>query len=341
LWRDERLRKSTIVRIGTARRRALTTPWPLRAAFAVLGRVAPDVAARWAMELFFTPRGRRGSPRVNAFLSAGRRFDVDVDGERVAAWSWGDGPSVFLVHGWAGVGGQLAAFAPPLVAAGFRVVTFDAPGHGASDGRRSSIVRFASAFRAVAAREGRPHAAIAHSLGAPATLRAILQGERLERVVFLGPTGGPRDWAERFQKSLGISAPVMQKMRERSERWLGARWEEFDVPRLARDQTAPLLIFHDRQDADVPWSDGAAIAREWPGARLITTTGLGHRRILRDERVVREAVAFVKGEAIDAGDWPSGCCRPGCPNPPAHDGFCEGCGLEAALFSRDGRRSAA
>ena len=58
----------------------------------------------------------------------------------------------------------------------------------------------------------------------------------------------------------------------------------------------PLLVFHDRDDAEVPWSDGAAIAGAWPGARLVTTAGLGHRRILRDERVVSQAVAFVKGE---------------------------------------------
>ena len=53
----------------------------------------------------------------------------------------------------------------------------------------------------------------------------------------------------------------------------------------------------------MPWSDGAAIAGAWPGARLVTTTGLGHRRILRDERVVSQAVAFVKGEELETGVW--------------------------------------
>lgn len=314
--------------------------WPLRAAFAVLGRVAPGLAARWALDLFFTPRGRRGSKRVSAFLAAARRFEVSVYGLRVAGWSWGRGPNVFLVHGWAGVGGQLAAFGPPLLANGFRVVTFDAPGHGASEGRRSSIVHFAKAMQAVAAAEGEPYAVIAHSLGAAATLRALTQGLKLERVVFLGPTIGPRDWAEQFRRQLGVPRPVMAAMRERSERWLGATWEEFDVPRLSRGQTAPLLVFHDRHDLEVPWSDGAAIAKEWPGARLITTAGLGHRRILRDERIVGQAVSFLKGEAVGAEGWAPSCARQGCANAPAEGGFCESCGLEAALYFRDGRRGA-
>ena len=318
----------------------MTTLSPARAAFAILGRLAPGLAARWALDLFFTPRGRRVSQRINVFLDAGRRFDVSVRGERVAAWSWGDGPAVYLVHGWAGVGGQLAAFGPPLLASGFRVITFDAPAHGASAGRRSSIVHFAGALQEVVAKEGPAHAVIAHSLGAAAVVRALSQGLGAGRAVFIGPTGGPRDWAERFRRHLGVPPHVMTSMRERSERWLGASWADFDVPMLARKQRTPLLVFHDRDDAEVPWSDGAAIAKAWPGARLLTTSGLGHRRILRDERVVGQSVAFVKGEPVDPRGWAATCRHPGCDKPAREGGLCGSCALEASLYARDERRDA-
>jgi pimeloyl-ACP methyl ester carboxylesterase len=66
------------------------------------------------------------------------------------------------------------------------------------------------------------------------------------------------------------------------------------VPAMAhRVATPPLLLVHDRLDAETGWADSAAIARSWPGARLVSTTGLGHRRILRDPAVVAEATAFV------------------------------------------------
>jgi len=325
----------------------MTMLWPIRTAFAVLGRVAPGLAARWAVDLFFTPRGRRGSQRVSAFLAAGRPFEVTVDGERVAGWSWGSsGPNVYLVHGWAGVGGQLAAFGPALLANGFRVVTFDAPGHGVSEGRRSSIVHFAKALQAAVVSQGPAYAVIAHSLGAAATLRAITRGLAVERVILLGPTRGPRDWAEQFRRQLGIPRPVMEQMRVRSERWLGARWEEFDVPEMARGQRAPMLLFHDRNDAEVPWSDGAAIASAWPGARFVTTVGLGHRRILRDEHVVADSVAFLKGDAgVGVGEsyaaaWVGRCASPGCANAPVDGGLCESCSLETSLYYRDSRQGA-
>ena len=54
-----------------------------------------------------------------------------------------------------------------------------------------------------------------------------------------------------------------------------------------------MLVVHDREDVTVPYDDGAAIAAAWPGAELVTTTGLGHRDIVRDREVVARAVAFL------------------------------------------------
>jgi hypothetical protein len=50
----------------------------------------------------------------------------------------------------------------------------------------------------------------------------------------------------------------------------------------------------------MPWSHGATVARHWPGARLLSTHGLGHRRILADERVTNAAADFVAGRATVA-----------------------------------------
>jgi hypothetical protein len=46
-----------------------------------------------------------------------------------------------------------------------------------------------------------------------------------------------------------------------------------------------ILVVHDRDDDDTYWTEGAALAEAWPGAQLLTTTGLGHRRILRVNRI--------------------------------------------------------
>jgi pimeloyl-ACP methyl ester carboxylesterase len=59
--------------------------------------------------------------------------------------------------------------------------------------------------------------------------------------------------------------------------------------------TAPLLVFHDPEDRELPFEEGAEIARRWPGAELRRVEKLGHLRILRDEKCAAEAVKFLAG----------------------------------------------
>jgi pimeloyl-ACP methyl ester carboxylesterase len=284
----------------------------LRTAFAVLDRPAPALAARLAERLFFTPPRPRSSARVEAILKGGRRVDLADGRTRIAAWSWGDGPAVYLVHGWAGMGGQLGAFVPPLVQQGFRVVTFDGPGHGHSGGRRASIVHFARALSAVARVFGPAHGIVAHSLGAPSAAFAM-KHHALEagRIALLAPPADPGDWSRLFADRLGVSARTMQSMRTRSERWLGVSWEQVSLTALASGQATPALVVHDVEDGEVPFAHGAAVAAAWPGARLVETTGLGHRRLLRDEAVVAQVASFIAaapaGLPARAGTFAGGC----------------------------------
>ena len=123
------MEKSTIVRSFK--------PSPLlplvKAGHRVLSALAPALAARIAGRLFTTPpRARRPQAEI-ALLAAARARPMQIGARRIETWVWGAGPSVLLVHGWGGRGAQLGALVGPLVARGFSVVTFDAPGHGASD----------------------------------------------------------------------------------------------------------------------------------------------------------------------------------------------------------------
>ena len=54
-------------------------------------------------------------------------------------------------------------------------------------------------------------------------------------------------------------------------------------------------MLSDRDDKEADHADGARIARAWPGAELLMSDGLGHRRILRDEETIKRVVAHVAG----------------------------------------------
>ncbi len=270
------------------------SPW-LRAAFRAAATLAPPLAVRWAERAFGTPP--RLQARFSPVLAAGHRFYLDAGGERLAVWSWGDGPTAVLLHGWAGRSEQLASFVSPLLAAGFSVVAPDAPGHGASTGRGSSILAFADAFEAVAERVGPVHAFVGHSGGAAAGALAIHRGVPVHRAVFLAPVASLADVVTRFAWQLHIPPWIADAMRSRFESRLGVPMSALEVPPLARGAKTPLLVFHDPEDREVPWHDAAAIAQAWPGARLVDVPRVGHNRILRDESVIEQAVSFLGAAA--------------------------------------------
>ncbi len=154
-----------------------------RAAFGAVQRASPRLAAVWAERIFCTPPRRPISERMAAWLRDGERFTVSVGGRRVAAWSWGTGGAVvLLVHGWGSRGARFIDLGNTLLGHGYRVVTFDAPGHGESTGRLSSGPEFARAALAVASAVGPVSYVVGHSLGGFAAALAMTSGVR-----FLSP----------------------------------------------------------------------------------------------------------------------------------------------------------
>lgn len=265
----------------------------LRAAFRAVGPVAPGLAARWAEALFCRPPRPVARANEEAFIAAGRSFTVEADGHRYAAWAWGEGPVVLAVHGWGSRAGRFHLLAAALSAAGRRVVAFDAPGHGRSTGRRSSMIEFARAVRAVAAATGPVDGVVGHSLGAAAIALALSEGLTARRAALVAPPADPGAYSVLFAELLGIPPAVRDTMQRNLEQRFQRRWSDLHVPTLARRFTIPALVVHDADDADVPWCEGEAIAASWPGAELVTTRGLGHRAILRDPGVVERVTTFL------------------------------------------------
>lgn len=280
----------------------------VRSIFSGLQAVSPQLAAQLAVRAMFRTTRRRPDAFETAVSERAERLRIEGPHGAIAVQRWGQGPLVVLVHGWNGRGSQLGAFVEPLVQAGFRVVAFDAPGHGGSDGNSSSMVRFADAFDAVVDAMKpffQPLAAvIAHSMGGAAVTFALSRArERYEpgsgspRLVFIAPPTDVRDFVTTVSSELGLSPRTQGALESELERRVGKRMEDLHAVRLAKTMTLPLLVLHDEQDRAVPIDCGVSLAQAWPGAQLKKTRGLGHNRILRDPDTVAAAVAYVKGEA--------------------------------------------
>lgn len=266
----------------------------LRAGFAVAGAISSELAGAGAAHLFLSTRRHPMPEREQEQLQSARSWHLDSEWGPLAAWTWGpdEGPTIALLHGWEGRASQLGSFVPPLVAAGFRVVGIDGPGHGASPGRSSSLVALGRALRALGDHLGPFAGVVAHSAGSAGAIHALTRGLEVERLVCVAPGVDLEGYAREFSRLFGLSAAVSGSMRRRIQRHLGVSWEELDPRRVPARLRVPLLVIHDRADREAPFAGGAGLAQAW-GARLIATEGLGHTRILRNEAVVAQAVEFL------------------------------------------------
>src|SRR5690606_23686327 len=171
------------------------TPFSLKAVrwiFPRLERIAPFLAHRYFLKIFFTPLKYITPEKELKAQGFAKKETITAAGQQIQMYIWGDkGPYILFVHGWAGRATQFRRFIKPLLAAGFNVIGFDGPAHGNSTGKTTSIQEFEEVFKNIFARYGVPHAMVAHSFGGVATLFAAMNGLPVKKLINIAsPTIG-------------------------------------------------------------------------------------------------------------------------------------------------------
>jgi len=297
------MNSSAIANKSTNGRFYREAPWSLRLALASSAFLAPEFAARAAARLFCTPFGTRGaeSPGI---LEGEETLSVRVGERDIATYCWGEPehePLALFAHGWSGSGSQFAAFMRAFREAGYAVVAFDQPAHGKSTGRTTTLLEFAEVLQAVAQyfRGERPlEALVAHSLGATAGAFALSRGLAVQRVILIAPVADAVYASRRFAQALWLPESLRARMQTLLEDRTDVAFGAYRARRVVRALGAHALVIHDALDREVPWQDGEEYAHYWPDARLLTTQGLGHTRILSDPAIIAAAVGFAEGGTV-------------------------------------------
>ncbi|MEM6567279.1 MAG: alpha/beta hydrolase [Planctomycetota bacterium] len=285
-------------------------PFSLRAtrfALTNAARVAPAPAARAASWMFCRPARYRLPEAERDLLKVADPFDVRLGRQRLRAWRWGGGERVvLLVHGWSGRGAQLGGLVQPLLDRGFTVVAFDGPGHGASTGTSSSLVEMADACFAVTRTLRRaPHGIVGHSMGAAAAAIATAEGLDAERAVWISPPASLAYFIDEYAAFLGFRAPARDSIVRTMESTFRVAMDDLDVERIEVTGGERMLVLHDLNDREVPAEHGRRVARAF-GASFEATSGLGHRRILRDRAVASRVAQWIGGHLDEDTSSPNG-----------------------------------
>jgi pimeloyl-ACP methyl ester carboxylesterase len=274
----------------------------VRFGFFVGSRLAPKHTVDRAARLFATPfASSRSRARAAQPDEQMQRGELAIGGESIATYVWGDPatqPYVLLVHGWSSFGLRYLPWIAKLRELGFAVVSFDQPGHGASSGKLCTLPDFIATIRAIGQHFGNAALAIGHSMGGAALALAQDEHWHAQRLVLIAPAADIEAAVHRFIRFVRVGEYLQEPLLSWFERRTGVHARELQAHRHVTALGQPGLIVHDLDDREVPWEEGERYARYWPGARLLTTQGLGHHRILDAPEVIEATLTFLRGECV-------------------------------------------
>ena len=223
--------------------------------------------------------------------------------------------TIICVHGWEGRGTNFYKFIPKLISKGFRVLAPDFPMHGKTSGTETGCHAFGFSLNCILNYIKVPAILLVHSLGnGAACTNYYISDEKTRNQIkgFIG-IGVPdkfTDYIRNFGNMMGLDDYTNNLFLEKNSERLGIDIKYFVVSDTIKYFNYPCLIVHDDKDKEVSieWAINSSKYiqqkyqtykigdKEYPC--LHKTSGLGHRRILRDDGVVDVVVDFISNIQI-------------------------------------------
>ncbi|WP_434629044.1 alpha/beta fold hydrolase [Chromobacterium sp. CV08] len=280
-----------------------------------LNAMRPEVAARLIFESFKKPARTAVRPADAPVLARARRVPLEVDGNPVAVYQWGDGERIAVcIHGWSARATDFTAFVEPLVDAGFRVLAFDNPGHGDSGGDTATLLDIRAILLALQERVGPADTVIGHSLGVLYAFYALNHGVAASHLVALSGVSDFSYLIARYTAAMQLGDETVGLLRRHLEQMFGRTtiWEEFSSHNNLSGLRARVSLIHDADDDFVELSQSEKLAAALGDrAGLHVTRGLGHRRILAEPAVVSHVLNEIGGQRPPASPARAGIAEKG------------------------------
>ncbi|MDO9182738.1 MAG: alpha/beta hydrolase [Bacteriovorax sp.] len=260
-----------------------------------ISRYFPNIAANIALHFFATPI-RTPRPESEKLWHENSKKYFLKNG--IAAFEWGNpkGELILLIHGWNGRGTQLASFAQSLVENNFRVVALDGPGHGISPGNKTNPSHYAQFIidaQLELSPKNKSQAIIAHSFGGGCAVLAASRGLQTKGLILIASPAFYDRVVSFFIASMKLSKKSQSIFFEKVTQLAGISPIELNIGVIGSKLNLPALIVHDQNDNAVDYLSAISIHKTWSQTKLLTTQGLGHRRILKDKVVIEEVTKFI------------------------------------------------
>jgi pimeloyl-ACP methyl ester carboxylesterase len=259
--------------------------------FCVLSIVSPKSASFKAQKIFFTPR-KHASKSWEIENSNNAKTIILKGGIHCLVWGNNEGEPILLVHGWEGRASQMSVFLPYL-ANKYKLIALNAPAHGLSEGSTSNPHKFIKAIFAAQVHFGSFHAIIGHSMGGGCAVFAALEQLEVKKVISIAGPSNFKNVVNAFGRYIGLRGKALYIFMTDVETEVQLPFSEINLAKRVKNLTQPLLIIHDEQDLEVPFTEGNWYKEKINRGEFFATQGLGHRKIMQSKLVLEKVANFI------------------------------------------------
>ena len=268
----------------------------IRAKLNILSMVSKEKAAKKAFELFCTPFKKIKKKKPPIFEKA-EKLAIDVEGLTIRGYRWNfpQEKKLLIIHGFESTVYNFDRYVVPLTKKGYEVLAFDAPAHGKSDGKQITLPLYVETIKKIYEQFGPLDAFMSHSFGGLAVthfLESIQRNEHI-KLVLIAPATETTTAIDSFFQFLQLNGSLRKEFDAFVEKKGGFPPGHYSIRRAMNYIQSNVLWVHDQDDEMTPLSDALKVhADQHTNVQFLITEGLGHRRIYRDNKVVKAILDY-------------------------------------------------
>lgn len=276
----------------------------LRTKFKTLGMISSAAAGKFAFDLFSTPFPKYKKRKAPAIFNQAKNIQLQIsDNSTIQGYEWlaskPNGKTVLIVHGYASYIYKFEQYIQPLLKAGFRVLGFDAPGHGLSEGKQINILIYKDAIEHIIKTCGPIDHFMGHSLGGItlAIIAETIPNPTSHKFVLIAPATKTTTTFENYFNMMRLSPEIRAAFMDELRKRTALPVSFFEADRAIEKYEGPLLWVHDEGDRVCPYKDLVNFKNKAPhNIQFLITNGLGHNKVYKTQSVIDRIVSFLAQE---------------------------------------------
>ena len=273
-------------------------PWFLTSFVRMLDYVSKSLATRFLWRIFCGPIKFKTPSREAEFYkkTEQERIQTKSTSKEIMLYRIpNDGHKVLFVHGWNGRSSQFYRIIELLSDEGYDITAFDLPGHGRSTRSTTNLPEITDLLSEITKSRGPYDGIVCHSFGGVAALNSVRHGASCEKLVLISP--GIYEIKPMFKTFVGLFGLDEEYYADRlfglAESLYGTNPGNFGLERFSKQIETETLIIHCEDDKEALKEIAITLHGDMKNSTLHLTEGLGHRRILRDEKVAKMVLDFL------------------------------------------------